>query len=98
MVKRNTDKVLKRGMARQTLAMVVLAVLLVGSLGFIGFGKYNDMKQSEDMEIFQQGATYGYEQAVFQVAEMASTCNAVPLSIGNQTMDLVAVDCLNLPA
>lgn len=79
---------------KQTIVVIVLAVLLVGVLGYVGVGKWNESKQQEQLEIFQQGAQYGYEQAVLQVMGVASSCNAVPLRDGNLTMDVVAVDCL----
>ena len=79
---------------KQTIITIALAVLLVGALGYIGIGEYNKMKQEKDLEIFQQGAQYGYEQAVVQIAGMAVSCEVVPLRIENQTINMIAVDCL----
>ena len=56
--------------------------------------KYNDVKQQEQLEVFQQGAQYGYEQAVVQIAGMAVSCEQVPLRIENQTINMIAVECL----
>jgi len=70
----------KMKMEKQKITIIALAVLLVGALGFIGVGKYNDVKQQEQLGIFQQGAQYGCEQ--------------VPLRVENQTINMVAVDCL----
>lgn len=81
-------------MKKQTIAIIVLAVLLVGTFSYIGFEKYWEKKQREQIEIYQEGAKFGYEQAVLQVMNIASTCEAVPLRSGNITMDVVAVDCL----
>lgn len=81
-------------MKRQIIIMIVLGVLLVGTFGYIGFGKYNGAKQEKQLEIFQQGAQYGYEQAVIQTVQLAVTCEQVPLRIENQTINMIAVECL----
>jgi len=36
----------------------------------------------------------GYEYAFIQIAQQAITCQPVPLRIGNQTINMVAVECL----
>ncbi len=74
--------------------IVVLVVLLVGAFGYIGFEKYSANKQAEQLSIFEQGAAYGYTQAVTQVAQMAVTCEQVPLNVENTTINMIAVDCL----
>lgn len=75
--------------------IMVLAILLIGSFVYIGVKKYNGAEQEKQLEIFQQGAQYGYEQAVIQVAQMAVSCEQVPLNIQNQTINMIAVDCLS---
>ena len=85
-------------MQKQKIIIIVLGALLVLTAGYIGLGKYNNWKQEGQIEIFQQGAQYGYEQAVVQIAEMAVSCEQVPLRVENQTINMIAVDCLNPPA
>ncbi len=41
---------------------------------------------------------YGYEQAVIQVAQQAATCQQVPLRVGNETINIIAVECLRQQA
>lgn len=79
---------------KQTWAIIVLAVLLVGTFVYIGVGKYNDVKQEEQLGIFQQGAQYGYEQAIYQLAQQAVTCQQVPIQVENTTINMIAVECL----
>ena len=81
-------------MKKQNITMIVLAVLLVVASGYIGVGKWNESEQEEQLEIFQQGAQYGYEQAVIQVAQQVATCQQVPLRIENHTISIVSVECL----
>ncbi len=63
---------------------------------YIGLDKYLDKKADEEVEIYQQGLQIGYQQAILQIAQEAAKCNQVPLIIGNQTLNIVWVDCLNM--
>ena len=76
------------------ISMVVMIVLLVLAVGYIGFDKYSDWKRNQEFGIYQQGAQFGYEQAVAQLYNGASQCQQVPLTYNNQTINLVAVECL----
>ena len=72
----------------------ILVVLLFFTLSYIAFGEYSKWKQDKNLEIFEDGAQYGYEQAVIQVARQVATCEQVPLIIGNQSINVIAVECL----
>ena len=82
-------------MVKKTIIFIgVLILLLILSLGYIGFEKYSEWKLSKDVSLYQQGANYGYQQAIVGVVQEASKCQQVPLVIGNQTMNIIWVDCL----
>jgi len=84
-------------MAKRNLTIIVivlLLILLVVAIVYIIYDKYTIFKQQREFSAFQQGAQAGYEQAIIQVAQQASTCNQVPLRLGNQTMNIIWVDCL----
>jgi hypothetical protein len=81
-------------MKKEKIAILILAVLLVLTISYIGFSKYGQWKLEKETEMFRQGAQYGYEQAVVQIVQQAASCSAVPLRVGNQTMSIIAVDCL----
>ena len=81
-------------MSKQTIAVVVLLVLLLAALGFIGYSYYQSSKLTQQNTLIQTGAQYGYQQAVVDLAQLAVTCQQVPLRIGNQTINMIAVDCL----
>ena len=38
--------------------------------------------------------TKGYEYAILQIVQQASACQVVPLTFGNQTIEIVSVECL----
>ena len=81
-------------MSRQTIAVITLIILLLVAIGFIGYNYYANSRASQDQTIFTQGAQYGYQQAIVQVMQQASTCQQVPLTYNNQTISMIAVPCL----
>ena len=44
-----------------------------------------------------EGQNQGYQYAILQIAQQAATCQQVPLTIGNQTINVIAVECLQAP-
>ena len=82
----------------QLIVIIVLIVLLLGALGYISFAKYSAWKQNSQLSIFQQGAQYGSEQIIRYIAQQAGpgSCQQVPLNFENQTISLIAVECLNV--
>ncbi len=81
-------------MVRQRKIMFILVVLLILALSYIVFDQYTSIKQRVQLGIYQEGAQFGYEQAIFQVMQQAATCQPVPLFFNNQTINVVAVECL----
>ena len=84
----------KKNMNKQTVTVVVLLILLLGALGYIGYNSWEANKIAQQNQLLQTGAQYGYQQAVVDLAQLATTCQQVPLRIGNQTINMIAVDCL----
>ena len=74
--------------------VIVLILLLFLSLAYILFDKYSEKKQREQLNFFQQGVQKGYEQAVYQLIQQVSTCNQIPVTFGNKTINIINVDCL----
>ncbi|PIZ52554.1 hypothetical protein COY26_04385 [Candidatus Woesearchaeota archaeon CG_4_10_14_0_2_um_filter_33_10] len=81
-------------MDKQTIAIIVLSVLLVLAAGYISINKYQQNRQQEQLSIYQQGMQAGYEQAIIQLVQQAVTCQQVPINVQNQTINLIAVECL----
>lgn len=77
-------------MKKVLIIVIILAVLLVSTISYILIDKYQEKK----LEIYQQGAQFGYEQAMIQIIQQAITCQQVPLRIGNETINIIAVGCL----
>ena len=83
-----------KDMKKQTIISIILATLLIIAMVYIGNSEYLRKKGVEQAGIYQQGAQDGYSQAIIQIVEQAVTCEQIPLTIGNQTINLIAVDCL----
>lgn len=69
------------------------------SVGYTAIDKYNqDIEQKQNeliQEAVQEAVMYGYEQAVVDLVNLVATCQVVPISIENTTIEIVAVECLN---
>jgi len=75
-------------MKKQTIIIIILGILLLGTIGYIIQDKYIDSK-------VQQGIQIGYQQAIIDIVQRAVMCQQVPLRIGNETINIIAVDCIN---
>ena len=75
------------------LVACVLAVLLFASVVYICVVKYKAAKQGREKELLTQG----YEYAIYQLMQQAVTCQPVSVSLQNQTIQMIAVECLQMP-
>ena len=81
-------------MDKKNLIIVILIILLAIAVIYFGYSKYAAWKQQKDLSLYQQGAVFGYEQAVSQLYTAAANCQQVPVFYQNQTITVVAVECL----
>ncbi len=85
-------------MSKQTVIVIVLVILLLVAVGYIGFIYYQAAKINAQNALVQQGGQLGYQQAVVDIATLAAQCQTVPLQVGNQTINMIAVECLQTAA
>ena len=81
-------------MKKITIVVIILSVLLVLALGYICYNQYSIWKQQRDFSNFQAGAQFGYEQAITQLFQQAQSCQQVPIFYNNQTINIIATECL----
>ena len=81
-------------MIKRGIIVGTLSVLLVIAVGYIIVDAYTEAKQQEQFDLVQQGVQLGYQQAILQIIEQASTCQQVPLFFNKQTINVIAVECL----
>jgi len=79
---------------KQTTALIIIAVALIAALGYIGLDSYNERKAQEQLNVYQNGLQAGYTQAILQLMQQASTCQQVPIMFQNQSLNIIAVECL----
>lgn len=73
--------------SKSKITIIVLVILLIVAVGYIVADKYAGA-------VYNRGAQAGYEYAIVQIAQQAITCQQVPLIAGNQTVNIIAVECL----
>ncbi len=75
---------------------IAVVVLLVLAVGYIGYNIYSQAKIQKEVSVFQQGVQYGQEQIIRYIVQQAGpgSCQQVPLNIENQTINIIAVECL----
>lgn len=79
---------------RLVIVIIVMAILLIGAIAYIVYGFYQQKQLQSQMVAYQNGLQAGYEQAVYQLIQQAVTCQQVPIRVGNQSLNIIAVDCL----
>ena len=72
--------------------LIIIAVILVVLVA--GFFVLRSIQNSRDTVVFSNGVQYGYAQAIVQLMNMSLDCQPVPLYAGNETIEVIAVDCL----
>ncbi|MBT6689745.1 hypothetical protein HN903_00255 [archaeon] len=85
-------------MNKLVVAVYVLSLLLVGTLGFVGYSYYSSVQFDKQVTAYQEGGQAGYEEALAQVFQQAQSCQQVPLTIENNTINMIAVECLQQQA
>ena len=86
---------------KNKIQFAVIAILLLTIGGFY----YNqsaivddELLQDKLGEAYQAGGRDGQISVVSQVFDMASKCQQIPITVKNQTLSLVAVECIEMAA
>jgi len=75
---------------KDKVALVVVTLALFIAVAYIGLNEYQKVMQ----DVYNQGALFGYQQAVLQLMQQVSTCQQVPIVYENTTLNVIAVECL----
>ena len=84
----------KLAIRASTMAIAVLALLLACSLGYIGLTQYQNSQQQLELGIFQQGQQSGAQQAITYLFQQGATCQPIPVTVQNQTMNMMPSECI----
>jgi len=76
--------------------IAVLLVVILGTYGYMAYNKYVETKEQEKIDLMNQGAVLGAEQAIMQLINEASKCQPFPVRYENTTVTMFALECTNL--
>lgn len=81
-------------MSKERMAIVILGVLLVLSVGYIVFDSVQKQRNQEMVTVYRQGYNQGLTDAVVTLYRQTENCNAAVINIGNVTRQVVDTGCL----
>jgi hypothetical protein len=73
---------------------VLVLVLIIAVVALLGVLAYIFLVSPALSGLVVQGQGQGIQYTVLQIAQQASTCQTVKLPVGNETMELIWVQCL----
>ncbi|MFW6047076.1 MAG: hypothetical protein ACOCP4_04770 [Candidatus Woesearchaeota archaeon] len=81
-------------MDNQKIVILVLAILLVGAVGYLGYDKWQESRIVKDRNIYGDGFRAGQNQTIVSLFEQTDECKVVPVTNQNETVRLIRVSCL----
>ncbi len=73
---------------KKGLIIMVLALIIIIGVLYVTIPRYNIRQQSK-------GFNMGIQETIVFIIQQASTCQQIPLIMNNQTINMIAVECLN---
>ena len=74
----------------QKVLIVILVAAVIVLAGYISLDEYNGYFIGN----MQTAYAIGYQDAIMQIMTEAAACSPVPVYAGNESLNLVAVECL----
>lgn len=89
-------KIQEEKKSRHSRLIIVILILIVAfGVGYISYDEYKDYRIVKDTELSESAMQYGAEMIIIEIVNIASTCQQVPLSVDDQVINLINIDCLN---
>lgn len=82
----------KKAMKLPWKKVIIVAIIIIILLA--GFFIVRGVVNTRSLNAFSNGVQYGYANAVYEIMNLSLSCQPVPVYVGNVTMNLVNVDCL----
>tara|TARA_Y100000034_G_scaffold41320_1_gene50835 strand:+ start:354 stop:632 length:279 start_codon:yes stop_codon:yes gene_type:complete len=76
------------------LILIILILLSFVVYSFVIKPKFTGYIVGKQIQTYNKGI----EDTIFSIMQKAKDCMQVPLILGNQTMNIIAVDCLKIQA
>jgi hypothetical protein len=77
------------------IGQIILAIWIIFSIVFVANSIWNNYKINVKDEATKQGASIGYQQAVMDLIKQAETCQAFPVNVGEESIELKKVGCID---
>ncbi|MGE0793217.1 MAG: hypothetical protein AB7V77_03515 [Candidatus Woesearchaeota archaeon] len=90
------NKIINNGNRGLYIAIFVLAILLIATIGYISYAKIKENKLAKDKALIDQGILLGQENAVVTMMNLATQCTPIPVSYNNVTINFFPLECNNL--
>ena len=84
----------KKIVINQKVLIVILVAAIILLAGYIGTDKYNGYFVGTMQSAYTVGYQDGIAAAVQKIMTEAAACSPVPVYAGNESLNLVAVECL----
>lgn len=82
----------------KTIAIIVLALLVIASLTYIGYDYFSTKKNQRDQQIYVEGAQSGAQDTINYLFKQGADCKATPITIQNATVTMYPLECLFIEA
>lgn len=79
------------------MALAAIVMIVLGAVGYLAFvqgQKSSDEQKQKEDALVQKGIETGYNQVVVYLFSRMKACEATPITMSNQTLTLIAVECL----
>jgi hypothetical protein len=79
------------------IALAAIIMIVVGSVGYFAFtqGQKSTLEQKAKEEaILNKGIETGYNQVVAYLFSRMKACEATPITVSNETLTLISLECL----
>jgi amino acid transporter len=77
----------------QKIIIILLVVLLSLAVIYIAYIQIYGYQLRKQINAYNEGAEYGFQQALTILLQEVSTCKEVPLNVDGQTVHIVAIEC-----
>ncbi len=74
--------------------IIILAILLVLSVGYIAIDKYTTSREQQLLATYQGGYNKGVQDAIVSLYQQTDNCQPATINIGNLTKQFFDVACL----
>ena len=81
-------------MNKNIIIIGILATCLLLTVGYIAINVYQERQMQRDRNMYNDGFVTSYNEVVSNLFELAITCQQIPIELENNTINLIAVECL----